>query len=258
MPPAPPRGTQESSYSPVSNISIPPGSQDQPSSSAMGANNSREVPETIINLINAARDAAIAAIDRREQEAIAEIKRLERESIAAIKRQEQEYIAAITKAASDLQKQKESTATSPTITGHDESLSDVPLQNIKEEDKTKNVTTTTPAADDANTTDPFSPAADKPICFCATLPVGKMVLCDGSACQYRFFHVTCLGMSQNVLKRHRQRETDWLCAECKGEMPRGQLRKDWMEGEWQRLGDELRKERGEDGTGDAKMEEGGV
>lgn len=208
----------------------------------MGANNSHEVPATIEIIIKAAADAAIADIKRQEQEVI-----------ATIKRQEQETIAAIVKASSDQQKQQESTATSPTIAGVDGSMSDVPLRNIKEEEEddddntnsTTSDTTTTPKTDDANEWDPFSPAADESTCFCDNLPSGKMVLCDGPVCRYRFFHATCLGMSQNVLKRHHQRKTDWLCAECKDEVARGQLREDWL------------REKGAEGVedGDADMEE---
>lgn len=45
-------------------------------------------------------------------------------------------------------------------------------------------------------------------CFCQTVSHGNMVACDNEKCRFEWFHMSCVGMTQEP-------EGRWLCDECK-------------------------------------------
>ncbi|XP_037505679.1 uncharacterized protein LOC119382008 [Rhipicephalus sanguineus] len=57
---------------------------------------------------------------------------------------------------------------------------------------------------------PDQTASEDAYCFCRGPETGKMIACDSSSCQYKWFHFSCVALKKAPKSKH------WFCPECKG------------------------------------------
>lgn len=57
---------------------------------------------------------------------------------------------------------------------------------------------------------PDETASEDAYCFCRGPETGKMIACDSSFCQYKWFHFSCVALKKTPKTKR------WFCPECKG------------------------------------------